>query len=83
MSVESGLQVHDAVALLDDVPAKHFETGQALVLRRGQVGTIVMDYDGAVFEVEFAGRDGKPYAVLPIDATRLMVLRDTPHYVAA
>jgi hypothetical protein len=79
----SGLQLHDAVALLEDVPAKHFETGQALMLRRGQVGTIVMRYDDAAFEVEFAGRDGKPYALLPIAATRLMVLRDTPHYVAA
>ena len=48
--------MHDVVALLDDMPAKHFETGQPLQLRRGQIGTVVMTYDGTAFEVEFAGR---------------------------
>lgn len=79
----AGFQLHDVVALLEDLPAKHFETGQALMLRRGQVGTIVMPYDDEAFEVEFAGRDGRPYAMLPVVATKLMVLRDTPQYVAA
>jgi len=37
------------VALLDDVPARHFETGQPLLLRRGQIGTVVMTYDGTAF----------------------------------
>jgi hypothetical protein len=82
MTMAAAPNLHDAVALLEDLPAKHFETGQALVLRRGQVGTIVMDYDGEAVEVEFAGRDGKPYAMLPVDATKLMVLRDTPHVAA-
>jgi hypothetical protein len=74
---------HDVVALVEDVPAKHFETGQPLVLRRGQVGTVVMTYQGTTFEVEFAGPDGRAYALLPVEATKLMVLRDTPDYAAA
>jgi hypothetical protein len=47
------IKMHSSVALLEDVPAKHFLTGQPLSLRRGQVGTIVMTYDGTAFEVEF------------------------------
>jgi hypothetical protein len=31
--------------LLEDLPAKHFETRQALMLRRRQVGTIVIPFD--------------------------------------
>lgn len=62
----SEIHLHDMVALLEDTPAKHFETGRSLVLRRGQVGTIFMTYDGAAFEVEFAGRDGRAYALMPM-----------------
>ncbi len=52
------IHMHDVVALLEDAPAEHFETGRPLLLRRGQIGTVVMTYDGTAFEVEFAGRDG-------------------------
>ena len=48
------------------------------MIRRGQVGTVVMIYDGTAFEVEFAGRDGRAYALLPIKMNQLMVLRDAP-----
>src|SRR5207247_2386970 len=51
------ISMHDTVALLEDLPAKHFLTGQPLLLRRGQVGTVVMTYDGRACEVEFSGRD--------------------------
>ena len=54
-----------------------------MFLRRGQIGTVVMTYDGATFEVEFAGPDGRTYALLPIAANKLMVLRDTPEEAAA
>ena len=74
---------HDLVALLEDMPAKHFETGKPLLLRRGQIGTVVMTYDGGAYEVEFAGRDGRAYALLPIPADKLMVLRDAPEYSVA
>jgi hypothetical protein len=77
------IQLHNIVALLEDLPVKHFETGQPLLLRRGQIGTVVMTYDGLTFEVEFAGPDGRSYALLPIAASKLMVLRDTPEDVAA
>ena len=81
--MNNGIQMHDVVVLLEDVRTKHFETGQPLVLRRGQVGTVVMTYDGSAFEVEFAGRDGSAYALLPVAAEKLMPLKDTPELAAA
>ena len=72
------IHLHDIVALLEDTAAVHYLTGQELLLRRGQMGTVVMTYDGSTFEIEFAGRDGKTFAMLPIRAERLMVLRESP-----
>ena len=77
------IHLHDVVVLTEDVPAKHFESGRPLLLRRGQVGTVVMTYDGSAFEVEFAGKDGRAYALLPIPAEKLIVLHDQPEFAAA
>lgn len=74
---------HDVIALLEDLPARHFETDQPILLRRGQIGTIVMSYDDDVFEVEFADPDGRTYALLPVPASRLMRLHDVPEYATA
>ena len=81
--MNNGIQMHDVVVLLEDLPTKHFTTGQPLMLRRGQVGTVVMTYDGSAFEVEFSGRDGRAYALLPVTAEKLMLLKDTPELVPA
>jgi hypothetical protein len=75
--------MHDVAALLDDVPATHFTTGQPLLLRRGQIGTVVMTYDGTAFDVEFAGRDGRAYALLPVPAAKLILLHESPVAAAA
>jgi hypothetical protein len=77
------IQMHDVVALLEDTATKHFETGQPLVLRRGQMGAVVMTFDGTAFEVEFSDRNGRAYALLPIKAENLMVLHDSPQSAAA
>jgi hypothetical protein len=81
--MENELHMHDVVALLEDTPTRHFETGRPLLLRRGQVGTVVMTYDGTAVEVEFAGKDGRAYAILPIHASKLMILRDAPDHAVA
>jgi hypothetical protein len=81
--MDSNIHLHDVVALLEDLPVKHFETGQPLCLRRGQIGTVVMTYDGNTFEVEFAGPDGHAYTLLPIAASKLVVLRNTPEAATA
>ncbi|MBI1725939.1 MAG: DUF4926 domain-containing protein [Candidatus Rokubacteria bacterium] len=81
--MKEDIHMHDLVALIEDVPATHFETGRPIVLRRGQIGTVVMTYGSSIFEIEFAGRDGKAYAILPIDVSKLMLLRDTPDYAVS
>ena len=77
------IRMHDVVALLEDVPAMHFETGQPLTLRRGEVGTVVMTYDGSAVEVEFSTEDGCAYAILPIAPGKLLILRDPPDSAVA
>jgi len=42
-----------------------------------------MTYDGTVVDVEFAGKDGRAYAILPVHASKLMILRDTPDHAVA
>ena len=74
------IRLHDVVALLEDVSAEHLETERPLLLRRGQMGVVVMGYDHDMFEVEFAGKDGRAYALLPVYAGKLMILRDTPEH---
>lgn len=64
----------DIVALTEDRQTNHFETGKPITLYTGQVGTIVIDYDGKVFEVEFCNNDGTTYAMETIPANQLMLL---------
>ena len=75
--------MHDVVALLQVVRTKHFESGQALLLRRGQIGTVVMCYKDGACEVEFADRDGRAFAILSLRPDQLMVLHDTLDFAAA
>jgi len=74
------IHLHDVVVVTEDVPTKHFESGRPLLLRRGQVGTVVMAYDGTAFEVEFSGKDGRAYALLPVSAEKLIVLHEEPEF---
>lgn len=76
------LHMYDTVALFEDLPVEHFETHKPIMLRRGQVGTIVMEYGGA-FEVEFCGPDGRTYALVAIPAEKLVLLKDSPEIIAA
>ena len=70
-AVPQPIQLHDVVALLDDLP----ERG----LRRGQVGTVVESLAPDVFEVEFSDDEGQTYAMLALKSEQFMVL----HYHAA
>jgi hypothetical protein len=75
--------MHDVVALLEEVATKDFNTARPLLLHRGQIGTVVMTYADGACEVEFADRDGRAYAILPIQPEKLMVLHCRPDYAAA
>ena len=59
----------DVVALLSDLPAQR--------LARGQVGTIVEQFDENISLVEFSDEQGHAYAIAPCPLTELLTL----HYV--
>ena len=77
------LRMHDVVALLEATRAKHFESGKPILLRRGQIGTVVMTYEDGACDVEFADRNGRTYAILSILPDSLLVLHETPEHTAA
>ena len=64
------MKLLDVVALLEDLP----EFG----LYRGQVGTIVEQYEPTVFEVEFSDNAGQAYALETLMKDQLMVLHHDP-----
>jgi hypothetical protein len=60
------MKLYDVVALLEDQPEHN--------LKRGQVGTLVEEWEPGVFEVEFADPNGVTYAMVALRADQLMVL---------
>ena len=64
------MKLLDIVALLENLPE--------LNLYRGQVVTIVEEYEPGVFEVEFSDNTGKAYAIETLTETQLMVLHHSP-----
>jgi hypothetical protein len=60
------MKLLDVVALLEDLP------NSSLV--RGQVGTIVEEYEPEVFEVEFSDPNGRAYAIETLNSSQLLVL---------
>ncbi len=65
------MKLLDDVALLEDLP----EIG----LFRGQVGTIVEEYEPGIFEVEFSNLNGRAYAIETLNANQLLVLYYQPN----
>lgn len=68
------MKLLDVVALLQDLPE--------LDLIRGQVGTIVDQYEPDVFEVEFCDANGRAYALETLSANVLMILHHQPKELA-
>ncbi|NJM66369.1 MAG: DUF4926 domain-containing protein [Acaryochloris sp. RU_4_1] len=64
------MKLLDIVALLQDLPE--------LGLYRGNVGTIVEQYEPSVFEVEFSDTSGKAYAIETLESSQLMMLYHHP-----
>lgn len=64
------MKLLDVVALLKNFPE--------LGLYRGQVGTIVEEYEPGVFEVEFSDLTGRAYAIVTLPDNQLMVLYHQP-----
>jgi hypothetical protein len=56
----------DVVVLLEDLPE--------LNLYKGQVGTIVEEYEPGVFEVEFVDTQGRVYGLETLNLKQLLLL---------
>ncbi len=68
--MSADIKLLDVIALTVDVP----EHG----LVRGQVGTVVEALAPDTFEVEFSDNEGRAYAMLPLRADQMLVLRYEP-----
>lgn len=64
------MKLLDVVALLQDLPE--------LGLYRGNVGTIVEEYEPGVYEVEFSDRNGRAYAIETLSSEQLITLYHHP-----
>jgi hypothetical protein len=66
----SRVSLLDVVATLEDRPDQQ--------LARGQVGTVVDELDGQTVLVEFTDDEGRTWALEPVPAASLLVLRYEP-----
>ncbi|PZV08350.1 MAG: DUF4926 domain-containing protein [Leptolyngbya sp.] len=73
---------YDVVALTEDLPATHPETEAPILLRRGQVGTVLMEFDGAAYLIDFSDNGGQTYAMETVPVDKLMTLFYEPVLVA-
>lgn len=74
----SQIQEYDLVAIDRDIPATHKETNQPILLRKGQVGTVLMDFDGEAYLIDFADEQGTTYAMETVSAEQLIPLLYKP-----
>ncbi len=69
------LHEYDVVALTDGIQAIHKETSEPILLRPGQVGTILMSFDDdRAYLVDFADAQGNTYAMETVSSEKLMQL---------
>ncbi|NER20942.1 MAG: DUF4926 domain-containing protein [Symploca sp. SIO1B1] len=79
----SNINEYDLVALTENVQAVHKETRELILLRKGQLGTVLMEFNTEAYLVDFADAQGCTYAMETISADKLMLLFDEPVAVYA
>jgi hypothetical protein len=72
------IKEYDLVVIDRDILATHKESNQPILLRKGQVGTVVMDFDGEAYLIDFADREGITYAMETVPAEQLILLLYNP-----
>ncbi|MEL6437973.1 MAG: DUF4926 domain-containing protein [Cyanobacteria bacterium J06621_8] len=72
------IQEYDLVVLDRDITAKHKETNQAILLRKGQVGTVLTSFENKAYLIDFADQEGITYAMETIPAEQLIPLLYQP-----
>ncbi|WP_036489748.1 DUF4926 domain-containing protein [Myxosarcina sp. GI1] len=74
----SQIKEYDLVTIDRDILTTHKETNEPILLRKGQVGTAVMDFDGKAFLIDFADEQGVTYAMETVPAEQLIPLLYKP-----
>ncbi|MBD2000706.1 DUF4926 domain-containing protein [Leptolyngbya sp. FACHB-541] len=72
---------YDVVALTDEIQAIHKETKQSILLKRGQVGTVLTSFKDQAYLIDFSDAEGKTYAMETVPSDSLMVLVYEPSLV--
>jgi Domain of unknown function (DUF4926) len=69
------IKLHDLVAIIENIKTPRFMRPEEIILPRGQVGTVVEEYNnGTAFEVEFSDVNGQTYALVSLAAEQIMLL---------
>lgn len=79
----NNIKEYDLVVLTKDITATHKLTHQPILLRRGQVGTVVMDFEEKAFLIDFADEEGVTYAMETVAEDDLIPLLYQPYKVLA
>jgi hypothetical protein len=77
------IKEYDLVVLTQDAQAIHKQTHTPILLRRGQVGTVVMDFEQQAFLIDFADEQGVTYAMETVPKEHLISLLYQPSEVLA
>lgn len=78
----NSIQDYELVALTEDIKGTHKTTHQPILLRRGQMGTVVMSFDEQAFLIDFSDSDGKTFAMETVDRSKLLRLINEPELIA-
>ena len=76
------IQEYDLVALTENVTSTHKITHQPILLRRGQLGTVLMSFDNQAFLIDFTDQQGNTFAMETVDCSKLLQLIQEPELVA-
>jgi hypothetical protein len=77
------IQEYDLVALTEDAIATHKATHQQILLRRGQMGTVLMSFENKAFLIDFTDKQGNTFAMETIEKTKLLRLINEPELAIA
>jgi hypothetical protein len=72
------IKENDVVALTQDTVATNKQTRKPILLKRGQVGAVLMKHDDEHFLIDFSDVDGESYAMETVSIDCLMTLHYTP-----
>ena len=72
---------YDVVALTEECRGHHQDTNKPIVLQRGAVSTILIDFEGEAFLIDFVDSQGVTYAMETVTGDKLMLLAHEPMLV--